>query len=213
MRGAPASASRPAGVQLAEPRRQDLEDRDCHRMSHTGDTFLRVTAHAAISAQGQGRGAARPRRLTKNLAASFGVPVYCFRLPFTMPSRTLLGLTEEQFFLQDDDERRVWLKSSATDGERLCDATSLVIRGEGYANEEEAAREGRAVEGRHLSCLRPRPPRRRLRGPQAVRDPNEGGRGVVLRADGTPSAGRPARCHCLRGSTGPSVCRFERRGV
>lgn len=59
-----------------------------------------------------------------------------------MPSRTLLGLTEEQFFLQDNDDRRVWLKSSEAEGERLCDATKLVIRGEGYANEEEAAREG-----------------------------------------------------------------------
>ena len=67
--------------------------------------------------------------------------MYCFRLPFTMPSRTLLGLTEEQF-LQDNYAGRVWLKSSAADGERLCDATNLVIRGEGYANEEEAARAG-----------------------------------------------------------------------
>jgi len=68
--------------------------------------------------------------------------VYCFRLPFTMPSRTLLGLTEEQFFLQDSGGRRVWLKSTAADGERLYDATNLVLRGAGYANEEEAAREG-----------------------------------------------------------------------
>ncbi len=68
--------------------------------------------------------------------------MYCFRLPFTMPGRTLLGLTEEQFFLQDDGERRVWLKSSAANGERLCDATGLVIRGEGYANDEDAAQEG-----------------------------------------------------------------------
>ncbi len=68
--------------------------------------------------------------------------MYCFRLPFAMPSGALLGLTEEQFCLQDDDERRVWLKSTAAEGERLCDATKLVIRGEGYANEEDAAREG-----------------------------------------------------------------------
>lgn len=59
-----------------------------------------------------------------------------------MPRRSLLGLTEESFLLQDNGEQRVWLKSSASDSERLCDATHLVIRGTGYANEEEAAREG-----------------------------------------------------------------------
>jgi hypothetical protein len=59
-----------------------------------------------------------------------------------MPSRTLLGLTETQFFLQDEGERRVWLKSSGVDGQRLCDASNLVVRGEGYATENEAAQEG-----------------------------------------------------------------------
>ena len=59
-----------------------------------------------------------------------------------MPSRNLLGLTEEQFFLENSEDRRVWLKSSAADGERLCDATHLVVRGEGYASTQEAAREG-----------------------------------------------------------------------
>src|SRR3954471_21799151 len=68
--------------------------------------------------------------------------MYCFRLPFTMSSRTLLGLTEAQFFLQDEGQRRVWLKSSGADNERLCDATNLVARGEGYATEDEAALEG-----------------------------------------------------------------------
>jgi hypothetical protein len=68
--------------------------------------------------------------------------VYCFRLPFTMPSRTLLGLTETQFFLQDEGERRIWLKSSGVEDQRLCDATNLVVRGEGYATEDEAAQEG-----------------------------------------------------------------------
>ena len=68
--------------------------------------------------------------------------MYCFRLPFTMPSRTLLGLTETQFFLQDEGERRIWLRSSGVEDQRLCDATNLVVRGEGYATEDEAAQEG-----------------------------------------------------------------------
>lgn len=71
-----------------------------------------------------------------------GRSVYCFRLPFTMSSRTPLGLTETQFFLQDDGERRVWLKSAGHDDQRLCDATNLVVRGEGYATDDEADREG-----------------------------------------------------------------------
>jgi hypothetical protein len=59
-----------------------------------------------------------------------------------MPSRMLLGLTETQFFLQDEGKRRVWLKSGRVDGQRLRDATNLVVRGEGYATEDEAARDG-----------------------------------------------------------------------
>lgn len=59
-----------------------------------------------------------------------------------MPSQTRLGLTEIQYFVQNEEMRQVWLKSSEGDDERLCDATSLVIRGEGYATEGEAAREG-----------------------------------------------------------------------
>ncbi|WP_329598081.1 hypothetical protein OIE43_22335 [Streptomyces pseudovenezuelae] len=59
-----------------------------------------------------------------------------------MPSQTLLGLTENQFSLQDEGGRQVWLKPFGDAGQRLCDAANLVIRGEGYATEEEAAREG-----------------------------------------------------------------------
>ncbi|KOU53610.1 hypothetical protein ADK54_03975 [Streptomyces sp. WM6378] len=68
--------------------------------------------------------------------------MYCFRLPFVMPSRTLLGLTESQFLLGDEGARRVWLKPIGDDGQRLCDATNLVLRGEGYTTQDEAAREG-----------------------------------------------------------------------
>lgn len=66
--------------------------------------------------------------------------MFCFRLPFVMPKNALLGLTDTQHFLRDGAQR-VWLKS-AEEGQRLCDATSLVLRAEGYATEEEAAREG-----------------------------------------------------------------------
>ncbi|MGJ5789802.1 hypothetical protein [Streptomyces griseorubiginosus] len=59
-----------------------------------------------------------------------------------MPSQTLLGLTENQFSLQDEGERQVWLKPFGDADQRLCDATDLVIRGAGYATEDEAAREG-----------------------------------------------------------------------
>ena len=68
--------------------------------------------------------------------------MYCFRLPFAMPSRTLLGLTEAQFSLQNDGERRVRLESAKRDGQPLRDATNLVVLGEGYATEDHAAREG-----------------------------------------------------------------------
>lgn len=68
--------------------------------------------------------------------------MYCFRLPFTMSSGALLGLTDTQFFLQDERETQVWLKSAGADGERLCDATNLEVRGRGYVAEDEAAREG-----------------------------------------------------------------------
>ena len=68
--------------------------------------------------------------------------MFCFRLPFTMPSRARLGLTETRFFLHDDGQQRVWLKSSAADDQRLCDATSIVARGEGYTTENEAEEEG-----------------------------------------------------------------------
>lgn len=70
-----------------------------------------------------------------------GVPVFCFRLPFTMPNRTLLGLTEIQYYLQEG-YRRVWLKSTMVDDQPLSDATSIVLRGEGYATESEAADDG-----------------------------------------------------------------------
>ncbi|NGN68577.1 hypothetical protein G5C51_32360 [Streptomyces sp. A7024] len=58
-----------------------------------------------------------------------------------MPSRTLLGLTETEFSLLNEGERRVWLKPSGIEDQRLCDATKLVLLGEGYATQDEAALE------------------------------------------------------------------------
>ncbi|MFF4701917.1 hypothetical protein ACWC4D_38725 [Streptomyces sp. NPDC001288] len=59
-----------------------------------------------------------------------------------MPTQTLLGLTENQFSLENEEGRQVWLKPLGDGDHRLCDATNLVIRGEGYATTDEAAREG-----------------------------------------------------------------------
>jgi hypothetical protein len=59
-----------------------------------------------------------------------------------MPAGALLGLTGTQFFLQNNAERRVWLTAAEVDEQRLCDATKLVVRGESYTTEAEAAREG-----------------------------------------------------------------------
>ncbi|MER6220960.1 hypothetical protein ABT189_10240 [Streptomyces sp900105755] len=59
-----------------------------------------------------------------------------------MPSQTLLGLTESQFLLWDEGEQRVWLKPFGDASQRLCDATNFVIRGEGYATQNDATREG-----------------------------------------------------------------------
>ncbi len=68
--------------------------------------------------------------------------MYCFRLPFTMPKQTQLGLSESQFLLGSQGEQQVWLKPFGDADQRLCDATNLVIRGEGYAAQDEAARDG-----------------------------------------------------------------------
>lgn len=68
--------------------------------------------------------------------------MYSFRLPFKLPGRARLGLTDEQFFLEHTAERRVWLRGTANESQPLCEATSLVLRGEGYEGEAEAAREG-----------------------------------------------------------------------
>jgi hypothetical protein len=120
--------------------------------------------------------------------------VYCFRLAFTMSSRTLLGLAEAQFFLQDKGQRRVWLKSSRADDERLCDAINLVVRGKGYTTEDEAALEGerwrdvisRAFARVHLAAD--------FGDRMVFGVVTKGRRGVALRAGGSPSAARPAWC-------------------
>lgn len=68
--------------------------------------------------------------------------MYCFRLPFAMPSQARLGLTETQFLIQEQGEVQVWLKSSQKEDQCLCDAAELVVRGQGYGTDDEAAREG-----------------------------------------------------------------------
>lgn len=73
-----------------------------------------------------------------------------------MPPQRLLGLTETQFALHDDGQRRVWLRSSGIEAPPLCEATDLVIRGEGYVSEAQAAAEGemwRDVISRAFACL------------------------------------------------------------
>jgi hypothetical protein len=115
---------------------------------------------------------------------------------------------------EDNGERRVWLKSSAADGERLCDATNLVIRGEGYANEEEAAREGerwRDVISRALARVH-------LAADFGDRKPfgtlTTAGEAWYSEQVGHPVLGdRPARCHGLCGSAGASLRRIERGGL
>lgn len=71
-----------------------------------------------------------------------GGELYSFRLPFRLPRRARLGLTAEQFFLEHTGERRVWLRGRDNESQPLCEATSVVLRGEGYESEAEAAREG-----------------------------------------------------------------------
>jgi hypothetical protein len=68
--------------------------------------------------------------------------MFCFRLPFTMPTISLLGVTDHRLDLFDDGVRRVWLRSARQDEQPLCDATELVVRGEGYDSHKEATREG-----------------------------------------------------------------------
>ncbi|MEU5046525.1 hypothetical protein [Streptomyces griseorubiginosus] len=59
-----------------------------------------------------------------------------------MPKQTQLGLSESQFLLGSEGERQVWLKPFGDADQLLCDATNFVIRGEGYATQDEAARDG-----------------------------------------------------------------------
>ena len=73
-------------------------------------------------------------------SARRGGLVLCFRLPFTMPTNSLLGVTDDPLDLLDDGARRVWLRSARLEEQPLCDATELVVRG-GYDSHEEATRE------------------------------------------------------------------------
>ncbi|MFD9880226.1 hypothetical protein ACFWZT_02020 [Streptomyces alboflavus] len=59
-----------------------------------------------------------------------------------MPRQTQLGLKESQFLLGSEGERQVWLKPFGDADQRLCDASKFVIRGEGYATQDDAARDG-----------------------------------------------------------------------
>lgn len=65
--------------------------------------------------------------------------MYCFRLPFTMPSTTRLGLAAAELLIHEEGEQRIWLKSSEKKGQPLRDAANFVVRGEGYATHDEAA--------------------------------------------------------------------------
>lgn len=67
--------------------------------------------------------------------------MYCFRVPFRMSDQSMLGITHREYELLNRHGTRIWL--SSTDPEQpLSDATSLVIRGEGFANAAEAAGDG-----------------------------------------------------------------------
>ncbi|MFG2345072.1 hypothetical protein [Streptomyces phaeochromogenes] len=59
-----------------------------------------------------------------------------------MPRQIQLGLSESQFLLGSEGEQQVWLKPFGDADQRLCDASNFVIRGEGYATQDEAARDG-----------------------------------------------------------------------
>lgn len=61
-----------------------------------------------------------------------------FRLPFTMSSRALLGLPDQELILESDGTRTVLLRSTADARRQLRDATTLVVLGEGYSTKEEA---------------------------------------------------------------------------
>lgn len=67
--------------------------------------------------------------------------MYCFRVPFTMSERSLLGITERRFDLLSGPEVNVWLTSTVED-QPLSDAERLVVRGEGFSSEAEASAEG-----------------------------------------------------------------------
>jgi hypothetical protein len=69
------------------------------------------------------------------------VPMYCFRVPFTMSDGSLLGIEDTRFYLVEDDSRRVWLTSTVEE-QPLSESTSLVIRGEGFDDEASAAQSG-----------------------------------------------------------------------
>ena len=66
---------------------------------------------------------------------------YGFRLPFGMSERSLLGIDEPEFELDNDGEVCVILRSTVVD-QPLSDAQSLVVRGSGYESEHRAAEEG-----------------------------------------------------------------------
>jgi hypothetical protein len=81
--------------------------------------------------------------------------MHCFRVPFNMSELSLLGVTEPEYELQKDGGQRVWLVSTVVE-QPLSEATSLTIRGEGYASDAQALTEGerwRDVVSRALARL------------------------------------------------------------